>query len=133
MEHQSFWDKHETLSVILALIVAFAVIVGIFVGGYLGVKSLHRSQRLADARNQVTLNEIQIRQTTQLVKVQEQKAQIKIAEAHGIEEAQRIINNTLTPLYLQHEAIQAQESQSNKIIYVPAGNQGIPLVNTVNP
>jgi Na+/glutamate symporter len=130
-------DTHENLGITALLIgLIFAVIIGGLFGlyGFAGfAKNFHRHQKLADARNQVQLNSIQIQQTKQLVQVQQQKAQIKIAEAHGIEEAQRIINNTLTPLYLQHEAIQAQESQSNKIIYVPAGNQGIPIVNAVNP
>lgn len=98
-----------------------------------GIPAYSRYQRLANERNGIQVNEIQIQQTKQLVQVQEQKAQIKVAEANGIAESQRIINNTLTPLYLQHEAIQAQESQSNKIIYVPSGNQGIPLVNTISP
>lgn len=96
-----------------------------------GIPAYNRYQKLADETNQVQVNEIQIQQTKQLVQVAQQKADIKIEEAKGIAEAQRIINDTLTPLYLQHEAIQAQETQSNKIIYVPAGNQGIPLVNTV--
>lgn len=116
--------------------VLFAVIIGGLFGlyGFAGfAKNFSRHQRLADERNQVQVNEIQIQQTKQLVQVAQQKADIKVQEAYGIAKSQEIINNTLTPLYLQHEAIQAQESQSNKIIYVPSGNQGIPLVNAVNP
>jgi hypothetical protein len=133
MDNQDFWDKHELLGMWLAGIAIFGMVTMILFGLGFGIKSYARYQKRADAQNQVAVNEIQIRQTKQLVEVQKQKALIKIAEAHGIEEAQRIINNTLTPLYLQHEAIQAQESQSNKIIYVPSGNQGIPIVNAVNP
>ena len=75
----------------------------------------------------------EIAQTRQLVEVEKQKAQIKIAEANGIAAAQRIINGTLTALYLQHEAIQAQmtaaeNSSHTETIYVPAGPQGIPMV-----
>lgn len=130
-------EEHHSNILITALCIAivFAVIIGGLFGlyGFAGfAKNFHRHQKLADARNQVTLNEIQIQQTRQLVQVQQQKAQIKVAEAHGIAESQAIINGTLTPQYLQHEAIQAQESQSNKIIYVPSGNQGIPLVQTTN-
>lgn len=117
----------------LAVVAAIALVLLFLVGIWVGIKTVHRGQKVADAKNQITINSIQIQQTQQLVKVAQQKADIKIAEAHGIEEAQRIINNTLTPLYLQHEAIQAQESQSNKIIYVPSGSQGIPIVNAVNP
>lgn len=117
-----------TTSQISLSVIAFVLVVG---GLMFGLPSYGRYQRLANERNGIQVNEIQIQQTKQLVQVQEQKARIKVAEAQGIAESQRIINNTLTPLYLQHEAIQAQESQSNKIIYVPSGNQGIPLVNTI--
>lgn len=128
---QSFWEKYEGFTLFITGAVIFVIVLGLIFGLWISIKSVSRSQRRADANNQVTLNEIQIKQTSQLVAVQQQKAQIKIEEAKGIAEAQRLINNTLTPLYLQHEAIQAQETQSNKIIYVPSGNQGIPLVNNV--
>lgn len=102
-----------------------------------GLRNYSRGQKLADERNQVQVNDIQISQTQQLVQVQKQKAQIKIEEAKGIAEAQRIINQSLTPLYLQHEAIQAQEAMANSpnhtTIYIPSGQNGIPLVSTVNP
>src|SRR4051812_41760449 len=91
----------------IAVLVGLALILGALLGTWMIFKNVSRSLKRADANNQVILNEIQIKQTGQLVKVQEQKAQVKIAEAHGIAESQRIINNTLTPQYLQHEAIQA--------------------------
>lgn len=129
-------DKFPFKEVILGLIIFFLVI-AMLIGSLFGLiafsKNFHRSQRLADERNQIQVNEIQIQQTHQLVQVAKQKADIKVQEAYGIAESQKIINGTLTPQYLQHEAIQAQESQSNKIIYVPSGNQGIPLVQTTNP
>jgi len=87
------------------------------------------------ANNQTTLNEIQISQTKQLIQVETQKAQIRVAEAKGIAAAQGIINSSLTPLYLQHEAIQAQlkmaGSPNHTQIYIPTGQNGIPLVTTV--
>lgn len=129
----SYFDKHEDIGLTLGVVICIVLILLVIFSLLFGVKSFSRYQKRADANNQVTINEIQIKQTGQLVQVQKQKAQIKIEEAKGIAEAQRLINNTLTPLYLQHEAIQAQETQSNKIIYVPSGNQGIPLVQTVNP
>lgn len=59
-------------------------------------------------------------------------AEIKIEEAKGIAEAQRIINSTLTANYLQHEAIQAQlimaNSPNHTTVYIPSGVNGIPLV-----
>ena len=112
------------------------VIVAIIWGVNFGWRGYQRWQSIQDANNQVQLNEIQIKQTAQLVQVENQKAAIRVADAKGIAESQKIINDTLTPLYLQHEAIQAQQSNVNSnnhtIVYIPTGNEGIPLVGTVN-
>ena len=62
-------------------------------------------------------------------------AEIRIEEAKGIAEAQRIINSTLTANYLQHEAIQAQLKMANSpnhtTVYIPSGVNGIPLIHDV--
>ncbi len=63
-------------------------------------------------------------------------AEIRIEEARGIAEAQKIINSTLTRNYLQHEAINAQlkmaKSPNHTTVYIPSGMNGIPLVGTLN-
>jgi len=62
-------------------------------------------------------------------------AEIRIEEAKGIAEAQRIINSTLTKNYLQHEAINAQlkmaSSPNHTTVYIPSGANGIPIVETI--
>jgi len=64
-------------------------------------------------------------------------AEIRVEEAKGIAEAQRIINATLTPNYLQHEAIQAQrmmaKAPNHTTVYIPVGANGIPLVYSPTP
>jgi hypothetical protein len=96
-----------------------------------------RYQARMNSSNTVLVNEIIIKQTEQLVQVEKQKAQVRLAEAEGIAAAQKTINATLTDRYLQHEAIMAQErmagSPNHTQIYVPVGTNGIPLVRTVNP
>lgn len=100
-----------------------------------GLPAYSRYQARQDSENQVILNDIQIRQTQQLVEVEKQKAQMRVADATGIAEAQKIINATLTDRYLQHEAIQAQvtmaQSSGHSTVYIPSGNMGIPLIKTV--
>lgn len=89
-----------------------------------------------NANNEVTVNEIRIKQQEQLIQVEKQKAEIRVQEALGIAKAQQIINATLTDKYLQHEAIAAQESMANSpnhtTIYIPSGQNGIPLVKTLD-
>ena len=101
-----------------------------------GVPVYNRYQTRANEANKILVNELQIRQTEQLVQVERQKAQIRIVDAEGIAKSQQIINATLTDRYLQHEAIQAQLQMANSpnhtTIYIPSGNNGIPLVKTVD-
>ncbi len=60
------------------------------------------------------------------------EAERRVIEAKGIAEAQEIINRTLTPEYLQLEAIQAQkkmaESPNHTTVYIPSGDNGIPII-----
>jgi hypothetical protein len=101
-----------------------------------GVPVYNRYQVRANEGNQIQVNELKIQQTAQLVQVEKQKAEIRIVDAEGIARSQQIINATLTDRYLQHEAIQAQMTMANSpnhtTIYIPSGNNGIPLVKTVD-
>lgn len=65
--------------------------------------------------------------------IAQKDAEIRVEEAKGIAQAQQIINTTLTPNYLQHEAINAQlrmaESPNHTTVYIPVGTNGLPLVS----
>lgn len=69
------------------------------------------------------------------IEIEKKEKDIRVIEAHGIAESQEIINSTLTPQYLQHEAIQAQmrmaDSPNHTTVYIPSGPNGIPLIKTV--
>ncbi len=97
------------------------------------IANYNRNQILLDERNQVQVNEIKIQQEQQTIQVTKMLALQKIEEAKGIAKSQAIINNSLTPYYLQYLAIQAQleaakNSDHTETFYIPSGNQGIPIV-----
>jgi len=62
------------------------------------------------------------------------EAEIKVEEAKGIKQAQKIINSTLTKNYLQHEAIQAYKelvnSKNTTFVIMPTNPNatGMPLI-----
>lgn len=68
--------------------------------------------------------------------IAQKDAEIRVEEAKGIAQAQKIINATLTPNYLQHEAINAQKSMAHSpnhtTVYIPVGTNGIPVVYTAS-
>lgn len=118
---------------IVTIVVALVVLVALSVGGVAGCKSFNRTQRLADVRNQtrVVHQEIKTAQQQALVtraeiEATKAEAEKRYQESVGIRRAQDEIAKTLTPLYVQHEAI--QKLPEARAIYVPSGNQGIPNV-----
>jgi hypothetical protein len=100
-----------------------------------GFPAYNRYQARQDAANQIAVNHLVIQQEEQNVDVEKAKAEIRRQEAIGIAEAQNTINATLTPLYIQHEAIQAQEKMVNSPnhteIYIPSGANGVPIIPMV--
>jgi hypothetical protein len=125
-----------TLFVVVAVVVVIAVLIGVFSG----FKAWNRAQKRADANNQVKVTAINIRTAEQQAKVvhaQNQRVQAlaeqRVIEAEGIRKAQDLISKTLTPLYIQHEAIKAQmDDRQGDRTYIPVGPQGVPLVANVN-
>lgn len=105
------------------------IVVAVIFGSIHGFKSFSRYQRVADAKNEIQVTEMR-------VGIESQKAQIRVEEAHGIAEAQRIIDSSLTNNYLRYLAIQAQmelaNSPGNSTVYIPSGEGGIPLVKEVD-
>ena len=135
-ERSSVEEKNYLGMWILGIIIAVFLLVGIFYSIGFGYRAYNRYQKVADARNEIAVNEMKIQQTEQLVKVEQQKADIRVVEAEGIGKAQDIINKTLTDKYLQHEAIMAQEkmadSPNHTTIYIPSGQNGLPIVATTD-
>lgn len=90
--------------------------------------SIEESIRTAVA-NQKKLEAMEVQ-----TRIAEKEAEIKVTEARGIAESNRIISGSLTREYLQHEANQAllkfAESGNNSTVVVPAGMSVAPLLNT---
>jgi regulator of protease activity HflC (stomatin/prohibitin superfamily) len=78
-----------------------------------------------------------LEQTTIEIQTAKAKAQIREADAEGVAKAMDTINQKLTPLYVQYEAIQAQQkmvdSPNHTEIYIPVGPMGVPIVGTMRP
>ncbi len=68
------------------------------------------------------------------VEIARKDAEKRIVEAEGIAKATQIIQQRLTPLYIQHEAIEAQKAmvggENHTTIYIPVGPMGVPIVST---
>jgi regulator of protease activity HflC (stomatin/prohibitin superfamily) len=67
----------------------------------------------------------------------ERKERVKReVQAQGIASAMQIIRGQLSPMYIQHEAIEAQKQMVNSpnhtVVYIPVGPMGVPITGTIN-
>lgn len=120
------------------------LVVLLICGAFAGVKAFNRYQKVQDANttaqvaritadNQAAVNRLTIAAQEQRVKIAQQEAQITVERAKGIREAQDTISQTLTPLYVQMQLVEAMQQiatsgQNNTVIYIPVGSNGLPLV-----
>jgi hypothetical protein len=117
-------------------LVVCLVIAVLTVGGIAGCgafKGWQRGQRRADARNRVQITKIEIQNQDQQAKVVNAQngivaaqAQQRYIQATGVRRAQDEIAKTLTPLYIQWDAIQAllklgESGRNNTVVYLPSG------------
>jgi regulator of protease activity HflC (stomatin/prohibitin superfamily) len=99
------------------------------------VGTINLPQSVAMAQEQKISKETELERKKFEIDIAKREAEVRVEEAKGIAEAQKIINITLTPNYLQHEAIKAQEkmasSPNHTTVYIPSGTNGIPIVKIV--
>lgn len=127
---------------LVAILMAGLLLVAVLAGLWFGIKGMTRYQKANDAENKAKIarinaenearvNELRIKAQEQRVKIAEQEAQIRYVEATGIKRAQDEIAKTLTPLYVQHEWIEAYKANpAGTTVYIPSAEGGVPTVRT---
>lgn len=116
-----------------SVVVASVAIIVLIAVAMLLLPAYGRYQSRADAHNRVRINNTRIQYYQQQEGIERKKAEIRVIHAIGIRKAQDHIATTLTPLYVQWEAIQAElamaNSRNNSMVYIPVGANGVPLVS----
>jgi regulator of protease activity HflC (stomatin/prohibitin superfamily) len=71
------------------------------------------------------------------IEIAKQEASKRLVESEAIAKSMDIINQRLTPAYIQYEAIKAQKDMVNSpnhtTIYIPSGPMGVPIVSPTDP
>lgn len=98
------------------------------------IDSIQPPKEVADAVSQKLATDQILARKGAEVEIAKKDAAKREEEARGIAKAMEIINGKLTPMYLQHEAIEAQKlmvgSPNHTTIYIPVGAGGVPLTGT---
>jgi SPFH domain / Band 7 family len=94
------------------------------------------AQYVASEIENTRLRDVELPMQVQKLLIMKKQAEIRNAEAQGIADAMDKVRNSLTPAYLQYEAIKAQAAQvgspNHTIIYIPVGPMGVPIVGNLD-
>ena len=86
----------------------------------------------AVSRKLAATQELQRKDTE--IEIERKERTKREVQAQGIANAMQIISGQLSPMYIQHEAIEAQKamvnSQNHTVVYIPVGPMGVPLTAT---
>ena len=70
-----------------------------------------------------------------LAAIEQKEREKREVQALGIANSMQIIRGQLSPMYIQHEAIEAQKQMVNSpnhtVVYIPVGPMGVPLTGTL--
>ena len=88
----------------------------------------------AVSRKLAATQELQRKDTE--IAIERKEREKREVQAQGIANAMQIIRGQLSPMYIQHEAIEAQKQMVNSpnhtVVYIPVGPMGVPITGTVN-
>jgi regulator of protease activity HflC (stomatin/prohibitin superfamily) len=86
----------------------------------------------AVSRKLAATQELQRKDTE--IEIERKERTKREVQAQGIANAMEIIRGQLSPMYIQHEAIEAQKQMVNSpnhtVVYIPVGSMGVPLTGT---
>ena len=104
------------------------VVTGVVVG------NVQYPSEVADAvsRKLAATQELQRKDTE--IEIERKERTKREVQAQGIANAMQIIRGQLSPMYIQHEAIEAQKlmvnSPNHTVVYIPSGPMGVPITGT---
>ncbi len=109
---------------------------GVFTVSRVVIRSVQTDPSIEQSIQQAVANQKKLEAMQVQTEIAKREAEIKVTEAHGIAEANKIIAGSLTREYLQHEANQAllkfaEKGNSNTVV-IPSGMSVTPLINTGN-
>ena len=101
---------------------------GVFLVDRVVIRALNTDPTIEKAIQQAVQNEKRLEAKKVEVEIAAKDAEIEIKRAEGIARANEIINESLTPEYLQHEfnlALMKSAENGNQMMVVPANMQGL--------
>lgn len=100
------------------------------------VGNLQYPEEVANAvsRKLAATQELQRKDTE--IAIERKEREKREVQAQGIANAMQIIRGQLSPMYIQHEAIEAQkqmvDSPNHTVVYIPVGPMGVPITGAFN-
>ena len=117
----------EIKNILLSVIFAIALVAGLFFGiPYYNVWEQEMSGKAEFAKAEQN-RKIRIEEAKANLESEKLNAQAEVERAKGAAEAIKIENGAITPTYIQYLWVRQQNTNANKIIYIPT-EAGLPIL-----
>jgi hypothetical protein len=114
-------------NILLSVICAIALVAGLFFGiPYYNVWEQEMSGKAEFAKAEQN-RKIRIEEAKANLESEKLNAQAEVERAKGAAEAIKIENGAITPTYIQYLWVRQQNTNANKIIYIPT-EAGLPVL-----
>ena len=114
-------------NILLSVICAVALVAGLFFGiPYYNVWEQEMSGKAEFAKAEQN-RKIRIEEAKANLESEKLNAQAEVERAKGAAEAIKIENGAITPTYIQYLWVRQQNTNANKIIYIPT-EAGLPIL-----
>jgi len=114
-------------NILLSVICAIVLVAGLFFGiPYYNVWEQEMSGKAEFAKAEQN-RKIRIEEAKANLEAEKLNAQAEIERAKGAAEAIKIENGAITPTYIQYLWVRQQNTNANKIIYIPT-EAGLPIL-----
>jgi regulator of protease activity HflC (stomatin/prohibitin superfamily) len=106
-----------------------------FVVGSVVVGNVQYPAEVADAVSKKLAATQDLQRKDTEIEIERKERTKREVQAQGIANAMQIIRGQLSPMYIQHEAIEAQKQMVNSpnhtVVYIPVGPMGVPITATM--
>ena len=106
-----------------------------FIIGSVVVGNVQYPAEVADAVSKKLAATQDLQRKDTEIEIERKERTKREVQAQGIANAMQIIRGQLSPMYIQHEAIEAQKQMVNSpnhtVVYIPVGPMGVPITATM--
>lgn len=121
-------EKDNTNKIIITIVISVVVFIGLLMWALPKYSVWSAGQKGRAALNHADFErQVQVVNAQANLQAQKYNADAEVARAGGVAQANNIVKDSITEMYIRYLWVQTLDKTNNQIIYVPLGQDGLPI------